>query len=187
MTENPRHLSLSNEHYTPERICKAVRATMGGIDLDPASCQEANGWVRAERFFDQGDDGLSKEWFGKVFLNPPGGKVKGKSSQKIWWATLVEEWFSGRVEQAVFLSFSLEFLQTSQVQATGPLPIEFPFCVPSRRIAYVKPGGEVGESPPHASAIFYLPTRVERDNAVMRFLAYFSPIGACGNCGIAPR
>jgi len=63
--------SGNNEWYTPSKFIEAARAVMGGIDLDPASCEVANGMVKAGTFYNQEDNGLEKGWFGKVWLNPP--------------------------------------------------------------------------------------------------------------------
>jgi hypothetical protein len=146
------------EHYTPRDIVERVRSVFGGvIDLDPASCPEANEVVRAKTFFTKEQDGLSLPWNGKVFLNPPGGRTSGnKSSQKAWYWRLAQQYESGSVEEAVFIAFSIEVMQTTQVQAESVPPIRRTFCIPSRRIAYNTPGGGRGKSPPHASAILYL-------------------------------
>lgn len=64
----------SNDWYTPAWLIEVVHAVMGGIDLDPASCARANLIVEASRFFSEQEDGLSKEWEGKVWLNPPYSK-----------------------------------------------------------------------------------------------------------------
>lgn len=68
------HSSESVEHYTPPEYVEAARATMGGIDLDPASNRRANDkLVKATRYFNAADNGFEKPWSGRVFLNPPGG------------------------------------------------------------------------------------------------------------------
>ncbi len=217
-----RHSSESNEHYTPIAIVEAARKTLGAIDLDPASCDEANEVVRAELFYGPNGrraNGFREEWYGRVFLNPPGGKsddqerpVMSKcretgscglpighthtgveSSQKKWWFKLAREWLAGNVEAAIFVSFSVELLQTTQANtptledsASGaaplPIPLEFAICYPAKRLAYRRPGGEIGTSPPHASAIILvaLPRPSADDwnaSLVSRFVKHFSPIG----------
>lgn len=84
---NPQHSSESVEHYTPSAIVEAARETLGGFDLDPFSCDEANARVRARSYFDGADcvvgttrfprrgNGWNRLWHGRVFVNPPGGLV----------------------------------------------------------------------------------------------------------------
>lgn len=78
------------------------------------------------------------------------------SSQKFWWQKLVYEHALGMVPSAIFVSFSIELLQTSQVDAKGKTPHDFPICFPSRRVPYTKEDGTKGGSPPHSSMIVYL-------------------------------
>lgn len=72
---NPQHSSESNEHFTPMAIIEAAHELMGGIDLDPASCEAANRLVLADRYYSLEDPGHAQQWGGRVFLNPPGGVV----------------------------------------------------------------------------------------------------------------
>jgi len=128
-----RHSCDSPEWYTPARYVEAAREVMGGIDLDPASHLEANRTVKAARFLTEADNGLTREWHGRVFLNPPGGLV-GE-----FWGHLLREYASGRTVQAIWIGYSLEQLQTLQcVPGAALAPLVFPFCVPKRRIAFVE-------------------------------------------------
>jgi DNA N-6-adenine-methyltransferase (Dam) len=61
----------NHEWYTPETYIKAATAVMGEIDIDPASTEVANGVVKAKQIYTSADDGLTKNWSGKVWLNPP--------------------------------------------------------------------------------------------------------------------
>jgi ParB family chromosome partitioning protein len=87
------------EWYTPASIVTAARAVLRTIDLDPASCAAANRIVKARLFYSQDDDGLTKQWSGRVFMNPPyAGGVIGRFVKK-----LVEHYRAGEVSEAVVL------------------------------------------------------------------------------------
>ncbi|HPU86665.1 MAG TPA: DNA N-6-adenine-methyltransferase [Candidatus Latescibacteria bacterium] len=62
-----------DEWLTPPDIIKAL----GGFDLDPASPINRP-WPTASRHFTTEDDGLFKDWFGRVWLNPPYGDETAK-------------------------------------------------------------------------------------------------------------
>ncbi len=127
-----RHTSDSPEWYTPTPFVEAARSVMGGIDLDPASHAEANERVKATRFFTAEDDGLVQPWRGRIFLNPPGGLVAG------FWLKLVNERLMARVDQAIWIGYSLEQLQTLQQVEAMFTPLHFPLCVTAKRIAFVE-------------------------------------------------
>ena len=63
-----------SEWYTPAKYIEPARCVLGTIDLDPASCALANQTVQATHYYSLLDDGLTKPWFGNVWLNPPYGK-----------------------------------------------------------------------------------------------------------------
>lgn len=125
-----RHTMDSPEWYTPSPYVEAARATMGGIDLDPASHEEANLTVKATEFYTEADNGLMLKWNGRIFINPPGGLVND------FWQTLCAEWAAQRVTQAIWIGYSLEQLQTLQ-NAKAPFhPLGFSMCIPRQRIAF---------------------------------------------------
>lgn len=134
-----RHSCDSPEWYTPSSFVEAARTVMGDIDLDPASHEEANRTVKAARFFTVEDDGLRQDWRGRVFLNPPGGRdADGDSLVNLFWSKAMREWWEGRIEQMVWIGYSLEQLQTLQQPGTAYTPINFPLCFTERRIAFVE-------------------------------------------------
>ena len=64
--------SGSHEWWTPAHVIDAARDALGRIELDPASCSEANIVVGADEFYTREDDGLSKDWGDKnLWCNPP--------------------------------------------------------------------------------------------------------------------
>jgi ParB family chromosome partitioning protein len=156
----PQHLSNSQDHPTPSFIVEAARQVLGAIDLDPASCAEANKVVRAGTYFAPPHDGMTFAWDGSVFLNPPGGKApkrweehyKSRSSAVVWWRKLTDEYLEGRCHEAIFVGFNLDILQASQGNDDRwPDILKFPLCVPRRRIAFS------GKDPTHGNVIVYFP------------------------------
>lgn len=202
-----RHSSASNEHYTPPAIVEAARATMGGIDLDPASCELANKVVRAGHYLVR--DGLFTDWdmakdyAQRVLLNPPGGVLdadtlepnrrgagRARSGAAVWWHKLVHEYLTGNVSQAVFVCFNLEVLRTTQAPACPDrwahhMPaLAFPICYLKDRPRFWNEAtpealrGTHGQ-PTHAGAVVYLPPAHEQPwkAGVQRFADNFSPLG----------
>jgi len=196
----PQHLSKSFWWGTPENIILAARETMGSIDLDPASCARSNEIVKAKTFFDIERNGFTAVWNGNVFLNPPGGKcdkhglpsedASGESSTKAWWFKLAQEWNMGHISSAVFLGYSMEILQTTQVNTPETevigrrlaIPLDFPLCFPSRRISFLNEENKAVTGNTHASVIVFLPDmgrNLDYQSSVRRFKKKFREIGRC--------
>lgn len=67
-TQFERSNQTTIEWYTPPEIIRAL----GDFDLDPCSSEIAyNLNHSAKCYYTKEDNGLSKEWFGRIWLNPP--------------------------------------------------------------------------------------------------------------------
>ena len=131
----------SNEWYTPAKYIEAAREVMGSIDLDPASCELANQNVKATRYYSKEDDGLSKDWYGNVWCNPPYGRVKPelkgstKSWQPLFVQKLLDEYTRGNVRQAIIL-----LLGNAMYKQWFPSLWEYIICFHPNSIAFTRPG-----------------------------------------------
>ncbi len=178
----------TDSHGTPEAIVKAARHTLGEIDLDPASSEEFNLIVQASRYFTQDDDGLSKLWLGRIFLNPPGGE--SGSVVKRFWEKLVASHELGSVTSGIWVGFNINQLQQLQRSKAGVSPHDYPMCIPGRRISFIGkaaktrqqamfPTSEVDVSsnnqPPHSNFITLLPDGTR--GQLRRFREAFGEIG----------
>ena len=171
---NIQHSSATNEWYTPASVMGLVREVLGPLDLDPASCARANQTVQATTYLDQTYDALANKWPAArtVFLNPPGGRKGKRSNAILFWERLLQY----RVEEptfehAIFVAFSIEFLQTSQSSSMPAMAL--PLCVPRQRIRFDSPS-MTEQSPSHSNALIYVQGRT---NASERFAEVFRNLG----------
>lgn len=68
----------TDEWLTPPE----TMAKLGAFDLDP--CSPINRpWDTARRHFNVTDDGLSRDWFGRVWMNPPFGREATRWMKKM--------------------------------------------------------------------------------------------------------
>jgi phage N-6-adenine-methyltransferase len=151
-----------NEWYTPPEHLKAAREVLGDFDLDPASNEEAQKYVKAKKFFSIKDDGLKQEWRGRVWLNPPYAQPHIADFVD----KLAAELDVGRVTEAIMLThnysdaewFHLAFSRCSAI------------CFTRGRVKFWNPNGEVA-APTQGQVFFYFGKDVEK------FRDEFSKIG----------
>jgi len=95
---SPLMSSDSNEWYTTPDIINAVIEVMGDIDLDPCSNSHTAPNVPAAKHFTQKDDGLSQNWYGQVYVNPPYGR-----QLPLWIDKIVTEYNAGNISAIVLV------------------------------------------------------------------------------------
>jgi ParB family chromosome partitioning protein len=143
------HLTIGtgqNEWYTPAEYIEMARNVMGGIDLDPASCDEANETIKADRYYTKQDSGLNYGWSGRVWLNPP----YSRDLMSAFIEKLHEEYQEGAVSQAVIVAHNNTdtkwFQRLAQVSSV--------ICFPKKRIRFYR--DEDLAAPTNGQAFFYL-------------------------------
>ena len=86
------------EVYSPERLVTVVRVTLGVIDLDPASSEEAQIEVAANKWYGFDENGLSLPWKGNIYCFPPPNDVSSFADK------LGHELMAGNAGASVFVA-----------------------------------------------------------------------------------
>ena len=125
---------------------------MGGIDLDPASCELAQQTVKAGMYYTIADDGLAREWKGNIWLNPPYSKdLISKFAEKV----VVE---SERFAQAIVLVNNATETAWFQAMARKANAI----CLFSGRIKFNDKTGNPSNTPVQGQAAIYFGENVDQ-------------------------
>jgi len=76
------HFSSATDDWpTPQDFFDRVAKEFGPFDLDPCASAEN---AKAPKFYTQADDGLAQSWSGRVWMNPPYGRVIGQWMRKAY-------------------------------------------------------------------------------------------------------
>lgn len=141
--------SATDEWYTPRRYVEAARRVLGGIDLDPASCERANRTVQARKYFTEADDGLKRRWHGDVWCNPPYGWRNGKSNQALWSRKFLLEHHKGRMGAGILL------VNCEPASSWFGALWEVWTCLTDHRIRFVDEHGVEQRQPTHGNCFAY--------------------------------
>lgn len=162
--------SRSEEYHTPLEILEASREVLGGFDLDPASCQQAQENVKAGAFYTKEQDGLSLPWFGRVWLNPPYGKTAARSNQDLWSERLIGEYRAGRVTEAILLvKAALGYVWFEDLFR------DWPVCFARSRLSFIVDGESDDGQSKQGTALFYIGLRFGRFAEVFRQIGRIIP------------
>lgn len=100
--------------FTPPEILRVL----GRFELDP--CTIANPpWGTAAKHYDRGDDGLKKQWAGRVWLNPPYSQLKA------WLARMAGHGHRAHIRPDGNRSLPRFRISILLLAAVHPGPIEF--------------------------------------------------------------
>jgi len=178
-TEITTFTAVDDEWWTPQWIIEAARATLGRIDVDPASTFDANKRTKAVTFYTREDNGLKKEWRGTVFLNPPSKRGDPTARPHLWAKKLNKEYDNRHTSRAIFVVKSVlgykwyeEFYH------------RFWVCHLLERPAFVRPDGTVIGRAKKGVSVFYLGDIEHRIRFIHNFGIYgkiVSPLGIMDN------
>lgn len=142
----------NNEWYTPAEYVDVARRVLGEIDLDPASHPVAQQTIRAASFYTLADDGLTKPWRGRVWLNPP----YAKTEITLFVEKLIAEVESKNVTAAIMLTNN--YTETAWFQLA--LMACNALCLTRGRIRFIDSTDSPGPEPIRGQAFFYFGPRV---------------------------
>lgn len=142
-----------HEWYTPPVYLDAARIVLGDIELDPASSDIAQRNVQAKVYYTKENDGLSKTWTGKVWMNPPyqAGLIDQFTEK------LCGHYDNGDVPEAIVLVNNATETEWFQELASRASSI----CFPAKRVRFLDPEGNPG-APLQGQAVLYLGDHVEQ-------------------------
>lgn len=135
-----------DDRGTDRAFFDLTAARLGGFDLDVAAAEHN---AKCERYFTRDDDGLSRDWNGRVWCNPPYSDC-GTWVRKAW-----AEFNSGRAQTVVMLlpanrveqGWWQDGVEPFRDKPGSPLRVEFL----RGRMRFDRPGwvaGPKGDRPP---------------------------------------
>ncbi|KAI8847635.1 hypothetical protein BC829DRAFT_236254 [Chytridium lagenaria] len=152
---------LNSEIYTPKHIITLAKQVIGkeSFDLDPATTAHANANHQnqlAVTFYDESVDGLSKPWFGDIWLSPPYGiNPAGSSKQAKWFFHAEDQFFAKTIRSACIL------LKVDLGQSWFVRVLNYPHCFFHHKIIFSTPTGREKVFPDDAHMLVYMGPHVE--------------------------
>lgn len=162
---------MIDELYTQKDIIERVRRVLGSIDVDPASCDEAQKIVQAKTYYTKETNGLKDEngnmrrWVGNVWMNAPYSKPWAEEFAY----SLVGQFCMSITRNAIALYNNKTETGYHQTLASYSAYI----CNPKSRLKFYGPGDK-GHTARNGQTIFLLSDdpKVQR-----RFVREFGPLG----------
>ena len=187
---------LKQEDFvSPPDVVGVTTAFLGGIDLDPASSEDANGLIQAQRFFTPKENGLTQSWKAKkLYLYPPRDLVSWdqqpdnfslfrrkkrfpKSAQRVWLEEAHRRYMKREFNEAIVFLTSTEVA----LRVTQKIDINLPICVMKEhpRLSKDKPSLPALRSTRCLGFILYFPCSENTHERITRFHQSYSLLGRC--------
>ena len=119
------------------------------MDLDPCSDSQAQQHVQAGQYFAAVDDGLSKPWHGRVFVNPPFGGEQSICLSGSFIHNAAREHASNHTSEIILV------LKAAVGYAWFMPVLQQPHAWLNSRISFLLHGNE-GLQNPHGSIVVYM-------------------------------
>ena len=134
MAEHENRIGESDEWYTPPWIFDRL-----GLRFDLDSCSPGpDHWVPANQVYT--DNGLEREWYGRVFMNPPFG---GRNGHVPWLIKFIQHGNGIGIVRAY----------TSAGWFHDHMPEIDLVCFPRGKTKFIRPDGTEGSAPGHGVVI----------------------------------
>ena len=187
---------LKHEDFvSPPDVVGVTTAFLGGIDLDPASSEDANGLIQAQRFFTPKENGLTQSWKAdKLYLYPPRDLVSWdqqpdnfslfrrkkrfpKSAQRVWLEEAHRRYMKQEFKEGIVFLTSTEVA----LRVTQKLDINLPMCIMKDhpKLSKDKPSLPALRSTRCLGFILYFPCSENTHDRITRFHQSYSLLGRC--------
>jgi len=184
----------AKDFVSPPDLVATTAAFFGGeIELDPASSEEANQVVQANKFFNWRQNGLLQTWKSKnIYLYPPRDiahksdqpkskilwekpKYFKKSNQTVWLEMAYSKWMRKEFDEGII------FLTSTEVAliTTQRLGFDLPMCVLKEHPRLLEDDAELKpiKNRKAYGFVFYLPSVTRCQERTHEFHQQYSDLG----------
>jgi hypothetical protein len=182
------------DYISPVAVLATTAAFFGGsIELDPASSENANTYVGAQKYFSPRENGLKQSWKSKnIYLYPPNSVLYSveqppeyrlyakrrrfvKSAQRIWMEEMLRRYRKAEFDEGIL------FLTSSEVAliTTQRIGLDLPICIMKEHpkiLTDTKDFGKVNTNKCFGF-IFYFPSLLNTQKRVYDFIEEYSLLG----------
>lgn len=182
------------DFVTPIDVLAAVTSFFGGqIELDPASSDNANRLVQAQKYFCPQHQGLKQHWKAdSVYLYPPRDKLTGieqppdrslwtkkkrfaKSAQRVWMEEMLRKYTLGEFKEGVLFLTSTDVALLS-AQKIG---LDLPLCIMKNHPKLRNDDREFTKVSTNKiyGFLYYFPSMENTEKRILEFSSLFSTLG----------